>query len=85
MPIFRYKCELCGHSFRELELGSENGDSPKMCEKCGEKAAKRVISRVGVVYKGSGFHSTDYGGKSGKSKNKETSGDSSDSKGDTNH
>lgn len=79
MPIFRYKCELCGHSFTELELSSKNGDNPKRCEKCGEKAAKRVISRVGVVYKGSGFHSTDYGCKKGKSKDRKKSGDSSDS------
>ncbi len=83
MPIFRYKCDSCGHSFTELKLHSENGNSPKVCEKCGERAVRRVISRVGVVYKGSGFHSTDYGSKTSKASNKEKSADSSDSKADS--
>lgn len=74
MPIFRYKCESCGHTFTKLEPRSTDGNAPKVCEKCGEKAVKRVISRVGVIYKGSGFHSTDYGPKRNKTVNKEESG-----------
>lgn len=64
MPLYRYQCEACGHTFRVLQ--SLNGDSDDaaagtiVCENCGEASVRRVLSRVGVLYKGSGFYSTDY-------------------------
>lgn len=58
MPLYRYRCDNCGHTFTVLE--SVNGNSLRACERCGEPTARRVLSRVGVLYKGSGFHSTDY-------------------------
>ena len=58
MPLYRYRCDNCGHTFTVLER--VNDDPLRVCERCGERAARRVISHVGIVYKGSGFHSTDY-------------------------
>ena len=58
MPLYRYMCDNCDHTFTVLE--PINGNLLRVCERCGERAARRIISRVGVVYKGSGFHSTDY-------------------------
>ncbi|MCR4404676.1 MAG: zinc ribbon domain-containing protein [Candidatus Acetothermia bacterium] len=58
MPLYRYHCDECGHAFTLLE--PFHNDSLKICTRCGKLAARREISRVGVVYKGSGFHSTDY-------------------------
>lgn len=58
MPLYRYQCEACGHTFRLLQ--SPNGDSVRACENCGEDSIRRLLSRVGVLYKGSGFYSTDY-------------------------
>jgi putative FmdB family regulatory protein len=58
MPLYRYRCDKCDYVFTVLEPVKSN--SVKVCERCGKLAARREISRVGVVYKGSGFHSTDY-------------------------
>lgn len=58
MPLYRYKCDNCGYTFTVLEPA--NGNSLRICPQCGRRAARRVISHVGIVYKGSGFHSTDY-------------------------
>lgn len=58
MPLYRYRCDECGYAFTVLE--PFKGDSVRVCARCGKLAARREISRVGVVYKGSGFHSTDY-------------------------
>lgn len=58
MPLYRYQCDNCGHTFVVLEPAGSN--SIRVCEKCGMVASRRVLSRVGVFYKGSGFHHTDY-------------------------
>ncbi|MFQ6033790.1 MAG: FmdB family zinc ribbon protein [Candidatus Bipolaricaulia bacterium] len=58
MPLYRYKCDHCGYTFTVLEPA--NGNSLRVCSQCGRHAARRTISHVGIVYKGSGFHSTDY-------------------------
>ena len=73
MPVYKYQCEACGHTFRVLQSlnGDEAADLPH-CEHCGEEALKRVLSRVGVLYKGSGFYSTDYAKKGSKKEKKES-------------
>lgn len=56
MPIYEYRCENCGE-FEKLQKISET--PLEICPTCGGKA-ERIISRnVGVVFKGSGFYSTD--------------------------
>jgi len=74
MPLYRYQCEACGHTFRVLQ--SLNGGSAAgsiACENCGGKeSVRRVLSRVGVLYKGSGFYSTDYAQKDTKNEQKES-------------
>ena len=58
MPFYEYKCDSCGHQFEKLQRIS---DEPlKECEKCGE-AVRRIIFPSAIVYKGSGFYSTEYG------------------------
>ncbi|MDI6844111.1 MAG: zinc ribbon domain-containing protein [Anaerosomatales bacterium] len=57
MPKYDYKCETCGTVF---EVARSIGDaSPERCPECGG-GSKRVFSPVGIVFKGSGFHNTDY-------------------------
>jgi len=58
MPIYEYECQSCGHVFEVITGFSRNGT--RKCEKCGA-SAKRLISPAGIVFKGSGFHKTDYG------------------------
>jgi len=58
MPFYRYECDDCGAIFKKLHM---NGHSPRIsCPECGSQETRRLVPRVGVVYKGSGFHTTDY-------------------------
>ena len=63
MPIYGYRCTSCGH---ELEVLQKVADEPlKVCPNCQGKLVKKLYP-TGVIFKGSGFYSTDYKG-SGKS------------------
>ena len=56
MPLYSYKCILNEHFF---EVRQSFADDPiKECPECGAETRK-VISSVGVVFKGSGFYVTD--------------------------
>jgi putative FmdB family regulatory protein len=57
MPRYDFRCRPCGLTF-EVSRGTADR-SPVPCPECGQDA-KRVFSPVGVVFKGSGFHNTDY-------------------------
>ena len=63
MPIYGYRCTSCGHEF---EIQQRMVDEPlKVCPKCQGKLTK-MLYPTGVIFKGSGFYTTDYKG-SGKS------------------
>jgi len=56
MPVYEYQCKKCRHKF---ELKQSFDDDPIVtCPKCGGKA-KRVFSSVPIIFKGSGFYTTD--------------------------
>lgn len=58
MPVYTYRCESCGVQF---ERQQSFDDAPlKICPECRKKSLKKVISPVRVVFKGSGFYSTDH-------------------------
>jgi len=66
MPTYEYKCTGCDHHFEKFE--SITADPSKDCPSCGEDKAVRMISGgIGVIFKGSGFYSTDYRDSSYKS------------------
>ena len=78
MPIYGYECGECGHHFEVLQ--SVNDAPLTTCPECGGPLRK-LLYPVGVIFKGSGFYSTDYksssNGKSGdKSSIKPSSGES---------
>lgn len=57
MPVYEYRCGGCGHRF-ELRQGFE--DPPQApCPRC-QGQAHRVFYPVPIIYKGSGFYSTDH-------------------------
>ena len=56
MPIYAYKCKNCEFQFDVRQRFSD--DSLTGCPRC-EGQVRRVISPVGVVFKGSGFYVTD--------------------------
>jgi putative FmdB family regulatory protein len=75
MPIYEYACTSCG----ERTEAKQGFDDPPLetCPKCGGKLRK-LYSPVGIVFKGSGFYSTDQ-----KSKKTSTDSKSSSSDGDS--
>lgn len=57
MPVYAYRCESCGVHFERQQSFS---DAPlKRCPECNKNTLRKVIGPVGVVFKGSGFYSTD--------------------------
>ena len=63
MPAYDFKCCDCDTVFEVTRSIGDTSDVP--CPEC-EGESKRVFSPVGVVFKGSGFHSTDYRSSSGE-------------------
>ena len=64
MPTYGYRCSSCGHQF---EVHQSFSDAPlQECPKCGAKLNK-LFYPAGVIFKGSGFYTTDYKAKSSDS------------------
>jgi putative FmdB family regulatory protein len=59
MPTYDYACAGCGH---RLDVFQSIKDAPlRKCPKCRKPRLKRLIGAgAGVIFKGSGFYSTDY-------------------------
>ena len=64
MPTYTYRCENCGHQFDIFQHFTE--DSLTECPECGKQTLHKVYSPVGIVFKGSGFYSTDNRSPSGQ-------------------
>jgi putative FmdB family regulatory protein len=68
MPVYTYRCGSCGVQFERHQFFH---DAPlKICPECRKKTLRKVITPSKVIFKGSGFYSTD---------NKSASGDKSSS------
>ena len=57
MPLYDYECDGCGHVFelRQSFSAEPVGD----CPKC-SGVSRRKFHAVPIIYKGSGFYTTDY-------------------------
>ena len=82
MPTYEYACAKCGHQFEMFQLIA---DKPlKVCprDNCGQKKwgrgkVKRLIGAgAGLIFKGSGFYTTDYRSEGYKQAAKKESGSS---------
>ncbi len=60
MPTYLYECENCG---RFEEFQKITAEPLSKCPHCGGKV-KRIIGQPGIIFKGSGFYSTDNSNKS---------------------
>ena len=56
MPIYQYHCPKCNLKFELKQSFSD--ESMVACPKC-QNGAKRLFSPVPVIFKGTGFYSTD--------------------------
>ncbi|MDO8964087.1 MAG: zinc ribbon domain-containing protein [Coriobacteriia bacterium] len=57
MPAYDFKCKKCSEVFEITRPASDDAAVP--CPMCGGET-KQVFHAVGVHFKGSGFHNTDY-------------------------
>ena len=73
MPIYGYKCDQCGHQLEVLQ--SLSAEPLRVCPECGGPLRK-LLYPAGIVFKGSGFYSTDYKRSSSGSPASKGSGDS---------
>ena len=66
MPIYSYRCKNCGKVFEKFrKVGSEGEEH---CDSCNSEAL-RLFLPSGIIFKGSGFYSTDYKASSNKTIN----------------
>jgi putative FmdB family regulatory protein len=81
MPVYTYRCENCGVQFDRFQ--SFNDQPLTRCPECNKKSLRKVYTPVGIVFKGSGFYSTDHRSASGSfnrsSKNNESESKSRES------
>ena len=78
MPTYEYVCTK-GHTFEAFQ--SIKDEPLTRCPKCGSPARRTISGGMGVIFKGSGFYTTDYkkssaltgggNGSSGKESSKE--------------
>lgn len=56
MPTYGYRCQKCADEF---DVVQKMTDKPVTeCPKCGG-AVKRIFHPIGIIFKGSGFYTTD--------------------------
>lgn len=66
MPTYEYACPDCGAAFERVQKFT---DKPiKKCPTCGKNKVHRVVGRIAVSFKGSGFYINDSKSSSGTSK-----------------
>jgi len=69
MPIYEYECTLCR---QRVELMQRFSDPPPGKCECGG-AMRKLLSPPGIIFKGSGFYTTDYA-RQGQPKEAESGG-----------
>jgi putative FmdB family regulatory protein len=58
MPTYEYECQKCGHEF---EVYQSIKEGPKRtCPKCKGRLKRLLGTGAGIIFKGTGFYSTDY-------------------------
>ena len=63
MPLYEYKCHLCGQTFEVMQKFSDQ--ALRVHEHCGGQV-ERLLSPPALQFKGSGWYVTDYAGNNGK-------------------
>ena len=67
MPTYDYVCDACDHKFELLQSIKEA--PKKKCPECGKSKLRRLFGTgAAILFKGSGFYTTDYRSESYKQK-----------------
>ena len=62
MPTYDYECRRCGHTFEAFQSMTEK--PLRTCPECRGRVRRLIGAGAGIIFKGSGFHATDYRTKS---------------------
>lgn len=57
-PTYDYRCKKCGYEFEKFQNISD--PKVKICPKCGGNVERLISGGSGIIFKGSGFYTTDY-------------------------
>ena len=60
MPIYEYKCHKCGYRFEKEQSHKDKPETRCPSDGCQGRVG-RVFSPPAIVFKGKGWHVTDYG------------------------
>ena len=80
MPTYDYKCLACDVRFEKFQ--GITAPAIEACPECGGKVKRLIGAGAGLIFKGSGFYTTDYrseGYKESAKKDKKESSDKSSS------
>jgi len=69
MPTYEYECEHCSYRFELFQSITER--ARERCPKCGGRLRRLIGSGGAIIFRGSGFHITDYRSEEYKKKSKE--------------
>ena len=57
MPLYEYRCDACQKDFEAFREAKARRKAP--CPTCG-RPGRKLVRAVEIIFKGSGFHVTDY-------------------------
>lgn len=82
MPTYDYVCDACDHEFELFQSIKES--AKRKCPKCGKLKLRRLFGTgAAIVFKGSGFYTTDYRSDSYRRRASEDKKSTSESKSDS--
>ena len=58
MPTYEYQCSACDHTFEAFQ--AITAKALKKCPECGGKVERLIGAGSGIIFRGSGFYTTDY-------------------------
>src|SRR3954467_823239 len=70
MPIYEYRCTVCGHADEHLQKVSE--EPLTVCPACGKPEYRKQLSAAGFQLKGTGWYATDFKGSAKKADSKKS-------------
>jgi putative FmdB family regulatory protein len=77
MPVYTYRCQRCGFEFTQRQAFS---DKPlTRCPECHTSTIERVLQLSPVIFKGSGWYSTDHRSSSGQTRRPDKERDKAES------
>jgi putative FmdB family regulatory protein len=72
MPTYEYECKKCSVVFEVFQKITE--EPIKTCPECKGPVRRLIGSGIGVIFKGSGFYTTDYKNKRTQTSSKSSNG-----------